>query len=653
MKLLKRIICGALIVFLCMLWVILVEKSEIGTISSEKQLYQFYEQNEYASMPFIKKALLLPFSIFYNGDYYKPIGGVKYWAETEDFDAINGAEEAVKETSGTSTKDYSKTNVQVEGVDEADIVKTDGDYIYSISETRVIITNVKKAKDMKVEATITNDNAIPSDLLVYKDTLVVIYSNNTSNYYQKNTLVCIYNIKTKDKPKLEKSFELMEPYYTSRCIDGQLYIFSKGYLRESNSKIERSFKEDNKTKEIGLSQIKYIKNDPSTVQTLIAEVDLNVVSNVKVNSFLMDISDAYISKKNIYLLDTDYSTDKLKISSLFGWKGVIGFFESIDTDYEEETKIYKFEMHKTRGVTLKNTTRVKGNVVNQYSLDEKDDNLRIALETEDGTRVAILNNNLKLVGETEKVAPGERMYATRFIGNKAYLVTYLNTDPLFVVELSNIKKPKVVGELKIPGYSTYLHPYDENHLIGIGLDSKEEIYRDDEGKVISSWANITSMKMCLFDVSDINNPKEVAKTTIGDRRTISAVLTNPKALLFSKKKNLLAIPVNNYDEDVYIESGETYEEVEENYWNYDKSYVSEGYFVYDLTIKDGFNLKGIINHEKMKTKYYYTKSRLLRGLYIDDNLYTVSEGYIKVNKIDNLEEINSIKVYKGVDENGK
>ena len=244
------------------------------------------------------------------------------------------------------------------------------------------------------------------------------------------------------------------------------------------------------------------------------------------------------------------------------------------------------------------------------------------------------------------------MYASRFMGNKAYLVTYRNTDPLFVVDLSNNKKPEVVGELKIPGYSTYLHPYDETHLIGIGMDTEEHINRDSEGKVISSWVTTKGMKMCLFDVSDINNPKEIAKTTIGDRRTVSAILTNPKALLFSKEKQLLAIPVNNYNEDFETTSSTSYSEEINNYMSYNKERISEGYFVYNIDLKDGFKLKGIINHEVRKNNYYYyyyNYSKLLRGLYIDDNLYTVSESNIKVNKLEDLTELSSIKINnKGV-----
>ena len=310
------------------------------------------------------------------------------------------------------------------------------------------------------------------------------------------------------------------------------------------------------------------------------------MSKIKVNSYLINIANAYVSKDNIYLLNTRYE-DKVSILSLFGYKGVVGFFESIDQSYEDITEIYKFKI--AERVSLQATTKVTGSIINQYSLDEKDEILRIALEDEEGTRIAILDKKLHLIGETKRVGEGERMYASRFLDDRAYLVTYLNTDPLFVFDLSNPKKPKAMGELEIPGYSTYLHPYDENHLLGIGMDTEQVINRDENDKIISNWDIIKGMKMCLFDVSDIHNPRELAKTTIGDRKTVSAVLTNPKALLFSKDKNLLAIPVNNYEEDFFIRTSESSDVEMENYISPKQESISEGYFVYHIDLEAVFN----------------------------------------------------------------
>ncbi len=253
-----------------------------------------------------------------------------------------------------------------------------------------------------------------------------------------------------------------------------------------------------------------------------------------------------------------------------------------------------------------------------------------------------LNVNFK---KMKKFEVGKTYYS-RFIGDRAYLVTYKTIDPLFVIDLSNPNNPTTLGKLKIPGYSTYLHPYDDNHIIGIGMQTQEKVNRNSSGKVISTTATITGMKMALFDVSNVNKPIQISETIIGDSRTTSAVLTNHKALLFSKEKELLAIPVNNYEEDFEIQdTGDSYDDIIYEYRNYDKQYVSEGYFVYKINLTDGFKLKGTITHNKTTSKYgYWNNSKLLRGLYIDDNLFTISEEQIKVNRLEDLEQISELKV---------
>lgn len=152
--------------------------------------------------------------------------------------------------------------------------------------------------------------------------------------------------------------------------------------------------------------------------------------------------------------------------------------------------------------------------------------------------------------------------------------------------------------------------------------------------------------MALFDIRDVNNPKAVSSIVIGDRRTTSSILTNPKALLFSKEKNLIAIPVNNYKDDfTIINSNENYSSTISSYQNYNKKYIAEGYLVYDVSPETGFTLKGTITHEKNNnTLGYYGTTRMLRGLYIDENLYTVSEEMIKVNRLEDLSQIVELKI---------
>jgi uncharacterized secreted protein with C-terminal beta-propeller domain len=196
---------------------------------------------------------------------------------------------------------------------------------------------------------------------------------------------------------------------------------------------------------------------------------------------------------------------------------------------------------------------VPGLVLNQFSMDEYGGYFRIATmanqqvfrglfstitsgESENPivSNVYVLNMSLAIVGGIEGLAPGERMYLARFIGNRCYLVTFKKVDPLFVIDLGDPANPKVLGKLKIPGYSDYLHPYDENHLIGIGKWTVEA----EEGDF--TWYQ--GVKISLFDVSDVEHPRGIDNIIIGDRGTDSPVLHNHKALLFDKKLNLLAIP---------------------------------------------------------------------------------------------------------------
>ena len=622
------------------------DDTELKTVKSKQELLKIYEGDNSDLQELLARIFCMPFSMFYhNYDVIEKVDNT--WSI--GIDSVGSTESS---SSSSNTKDYSTTNIQVENVDEADIVKTDGDYIYSISEDNVIITDVKDPKQPKVVATIqSEDDDIPEDIILYKDKLVVISTkgNQTQRYYynnRMNTVVKIYNITSREKPVLTKSYEMYEPYYTSRCIDNVLYVISSGNLRKEDDEIVVGYNEDNMEKELSIDKIKYLKDVKTTKQTLISTVDLNnETADIKLDSYLMNISNAYVSENAIYLLNQKYNNDsKIPIKLLFGFKGVFGLEDYYEMYAESGyyTEIYKFDIKED--VEYKAKTKVKGKTINQYSLDEKDNHLRIALYDNDGSRVAIFDEDLKQIGISDNVAKGEKMYSSRFIGDKVYFVTYKTIDPLFVMDLSNEAKPKVLGKLKIPGYSTYLHPYDENHIIGIGMETKEIINRNSNGKVISTTAKVVGMKMALFDVSNVNSPVQISSVVIGDSRTTSAILTNPKALLFSKEKSLIAIPVNNYSQDFEVTSSNNYETMINNYTKYGKPYNAEGYFVYNINVQDGFKLKGVITHEKTNATYYYSNSKLLRGLYIDNNLYTVSETMIKVNELDSLKAVGELKL---------
>lgn len=634
----------------------------LKSIKTEKELMKIYEGDNGIDNIFIR-ILTLPFSMleYINRPvYYDWDRGIN--TVTDGIGSFNSANQTnITTTESSATKkDYSKTNIQVENVDEADITKTDGNYIYSISENCVVITNVKEPENIKIEKKIEeNDDSYPQDLILNDDKLIVISSiNESNNRYENNTIVRIYDINEKNNPKKLKEYELFESYYTSRCIDNNLYVISSGNLKKekvgNDEKIVTYYIENNEKKEIPLKDIKYLDDVERSTQTLISKVDLaNIEKDINLNSYLIDISNAYVSEKSIYLANNNYGEERIPLSKLFTLKGVFGFFswyENFEEDLDIKTEIHKFDILKDGNIEYNGNTKTRGRVINQYSFDEKNSHLRVALYDSEGSRIDIFDENLNLIGSSEKVAKGENMYSSRFIADKVYFVTYKTVDPLFVVDLKDETNPKVLGKLKIPGYSTYLHPYDEDHLIGIGMETKEVVNRDSQGKITSTRAKIVGMKMALFDISDVNNPKQISSTIIGDSRTTSAILTNPKALLFSKEKSLIAIPVNNYNEDFEVtDTYDSYSSIINSYKSYNKKRVAEGYMVYDISIKDGFKLKGIITHnvddnEKNNSYSYLYTSKLLRGMYIEDNLYTVSETEIKVNKLNDLKQIANVKI---------
>ena len=237
---------------------------------------------------------------------------------------------------------------------------------------------------------------------------------------------------------------------------------------------------------------------------------------------------------------------------------------------------------------------------------------------------------------------GESIYSARFIGNRAYLVTFKKIDPLFVLDLSVPSAPAVLGQLKIPGYSDYLHPYDETHLIGLGKDAQAA-----EGEN-RDFAWYQGVKLSLFDVSDVAHPKEVASYGIGDRGTDSYALQDHKAFLFSKEKGLLAIPVllAKIDPLKYPKG------VDAGAYG---DYVFQGEYVFDVSLDSGFTLKGTVSHtdsgDLAKSGYYwYSSSSVKRALYMDSTLYTVSDMFVKANDLSTLGAISSLQI--GNDTNG-
>lgn len=628
------------------------------TIGGERQLIALLKRTTHQREVFfhhpLTLALILPCIIpvailsFLFNFFFSPRYGYDYFAvdspKTEPREIRAFANEASErppsslELDTTSMRkasdDYATTNLQVAEVDEADIIKTDGNYIYSLSGEQVIITDVRQPQAPKIISRLNlSDGGAVEDLLLADKFLIIIGTNSRSKL---GTIVNIYDLSEHAQPQLVRQLSFRQRYFTSRIADNKLYLLAKDYLSYRDTGEHLVYNDNHQQLKITDDKLYYLPHHLTNYLSIIATLDLTALEKpLQLRGLLLDLDEAYVSRNHLYLVTQDdekniYSWQQFSqaTKALFSWRGVWALLdEDFSIDYSTFTNVYKFSL--ADDLAFAGKLRTSGTSLNQFSFDEDEQgNFRLALndtvKNKTVTKVEIYNSQLKLLGSLNNLAPGERMYAARFIGSRAYLVTYQTIDPLFVLDLSKPSNPQVLGELKIPGYSTYLHPYDEHHLLGFGIETKEHFNRDELGKIISTRATRESLKIALFDVSKVSEPKQLASTTIGDSLTSSAILTNHKALLFSREKNLLAIPVNYYRSKSQSS----------------KTFLNESYWVYRLSLSDGFTLQGKIIHEANQD---CPPSHLLRGLYIRDYLYTLSESTLKVNHLSNLQELATLK----------
>jgi uncharacterized secreted protein with C-terminal beta-propeller domain len=317
---------------------------------------------------------------------------------------------------------------------------------------------------------------------------------------------------------------------------------------------------------------------------------------------------------------------------------------------DRETVVYRFALNNGK-LDYTGKGQVPGSILNQFSMDESEGFFRIATTKgslfEEGeytskNNLYVMDPDLEICGRLEDVAPGEKIYSVRFMGDRAYMVTFKKVDPLFVIDLKDAKNPTILGALKIPGYSDYLHPYDENHIIGFGKDTIE-LSNEGTWKKDGTTAYYQGMKIALFDVSDVNNPKEKFKEIIGDRGTDSELLSDHKALLFSQDKELMAFPVTVME----IKDGGNVSEGNRPVYG---SFSFQGAYVYNVDLEEGFKLRARISHiseeeyDKSGDGWYSSNKNVERIIYIGDDLYTISKGMIKANSMTDMKEKGSLLI---------
>ena len=535
---------------------------------------------------------------------------------------------------------YSTTNIQVAGVDEADIVKTDGEYIYLVSGNRTIIVKAYPPEQAQVLSDIEMEGRVIG-IFISGDRLVVfgeetpyypyydydmpavreesaVREYDIMPYVSPKVLIKVYDISDRENPQLQRELSADGQYVSSRMIGDYAYMVINEPVYEEDDGVNLpTIYSEGTEKEIPATDIYYsgVADYYYTYTTIIAINALDDNEEPTYETILLGASsNLYVSTNNIYLTFPVWGRD---------------------VGDSQKTSIHRIHIE---GSVMNYTAsgEVPGMVLNQFSMDEYDDHFRVATTTRAETsrnNVYVLNMSLNVTGSLENLAPGETIYSARFMGERGYLVTFKQVDPLFVIDLSDPYNPEKLGELKITGYSDYLHPYDEDHIIGIGKETTDA----------GEFAWYQGVKISLFDVTDVNNPQEISKLEIGDRGTDSPVLWDHKAFLFDRARNLLVMPILETRVDVseYPEGVPSWAHGEPVY---------QGAYVFDISIDNGLQLRGRITHiddpSAIEQGYYdyYSPLSVKRSLYIGDVLYTISDTKVKMNNLDNLNYINEVQL---------
>ena len=533
-----------------------------------------------------------------------------------------------------AASDYSPTNIQVAGVDEADIVKTDGEYIYLVSGQKVIIVKAYPPEQAQVLSEIKLEG-IAIGIFINGDRLVVFeeetpyydvrlgptgefYMPSIAYYTSPKTYIKVYDVSDRENPRLQRELSADGQYVSSRMIGDYAYVVINEpvYGEDDEPSLPRIYSGGSE-KEIPATDI-YCCNVSDYYYMYTTIMAINTQNDDQKATYATMLlgasSNLYVSLDNIYL-------------TLPVWGGYVGDFQ--------KTSVHRIHIA-GNNMTYVASGEFPGMVLNQFSMDEYDGYFRVATTTREGTsrnHIYILDMALNITGSLEDLAPGETIYSARFMGERGYLVTFKQVDPLFVIDLKDPYGPEVLGYLKVTGYSDYLHPYDETHIIGIGKETTDA----------GEFAWYQGVKISLFDVTDVNNPREISKVEIGDRGTDSPVLWDHKAFLFDKSRNLLVMPilVAEVDQSEYPEGVPS--------WAYGEP-VWQGAYAFNVSLDQGIQLKGRITHIEdpvdLEQDYYWSYSPLSveRSLYIDDVLYTISDAKIKMNNLENLDYINEVQL---------
>lgn len=533
------------------------ESSDIQTAKSYDQIYEYLQANQ-------------------DNQYGTDTGMLERGVVTESAGDSSSTNSAAAVDTGVAQNRkssenavYSETNVRQEGVDEADVVKTDGRYLYTLKDNgrSVAIVDTSNGELQMVISIPVEDDDQAREFYVNDGHLILVSEFNqeredgTWTYASTDTRVTTYDITDPEKP--EKAGEVTQSgsYTSSRLTDGHLYLFTQ-YSVDVTSGITPKDKNDYipyvNQQMLEADDIYLPPFSQAYMYEVVSSVDIAKPGEIQdTKAIFSDGGELYVSNDNIYWYETQWS-DKT------------------------ETVIKRIS-YKDGKLKAEASGKVDGYINDSFSIDEYDGYLRVVTTDDETNGLYILDSKMKEVGSTTGLAEGEQVYSARLLGDTGYFVTYEQTDPLFSVDLSDPKNPKIIGKLKIPGFSEYLHFYGENQLLGIGMDVDEDGF------------TTNGVKLSMFDISDSSDVKEIQKYTLENVYS-ATVMYDYKAVLIDPEKNVIGFAADGNN--------------------------GENYYVFSYNDTNGFEC---LMNETVNGNGYQSA----RGVYVDNTLYVVKGNIIE------------------------
>lgn len=546
------------------------ESSDIQTAKSYDQIYEYLQANQ-------------------DDQYGTDTGMLERGVVTESAEDSSSTNSAAAVDTGVAQNSkssenavYSETNIRQEGVDEADVVKTDGRYLYTLKDngSSVSIVDTVNGKLKEVASVRVEDDDQAREFYVNDGHLILVSEfdqereDGTWTYASTDTRVTTYNITDPEKP--EKAGEVTQSgsYTSSRLTDGHLYLFTQ-YSVDVTSGITPKDKKDY----IPYVNQQMLEADDIYLPPFSQAYMYEVVSSVDVakpgeiqdtKAIFSDGGELYVSNDNIYWYETQWSDKTETVIKRISYKG--------------------------GKLKAEASGKVDGYINDSFSIDEYDGYLRVVTTDDETNGLYILDSNMKEVGSITGLAEGEQVYSARLLGDTGYFVTYEQTDPLFSVDLSDPKNPKIIGKLKIPGFSEYLHFYGENLLLGIGMDVDEDRF------------TTNGVKLSMFDISDSSDVKEIQKYTLENVYS-AAVMYDYKAVLIDPEKNVIGFAADGNN--------------------------GENYYVFSYNDTNGFEC---LMNETVNGNGYQSA----RGVYVDNTLYVVKGNIIEAYDMADYQKIDDL-----------